>query len=91
MIQRDTIFTNVAVTEDNQPWWEGLESGKPALDWQRQAVRPAPARAAHPNSRFTVSAKQNPIYSTLADAPEGVPISAILFGGRRRRSRAARL
>ena len=83
MIQRDTIFTNVAVTEDNQPWWEGLESGKPALDWQGKPYT-GNGHAAHPNSRFTVSAKQNPIYSTLADAPEGVPISAILFGGRRR-------
>lgn len=83
MIQRDTIFTNVAVTEDNQPWWEGLETGKPALDWQGKPYS-GTGPAAHPNSRFTVSAKQNPIYSTLADAPEGVPISAILFGGRRR-------
>jgi phosphoenolpyruvate carboxykinase (GTP) len=83
MIQRDTIFTNVAVTEDNQPWWEGLETGKPALDWQGKPYT-GNGPAAHPNSRFTVSAKQNPIYSTLADAPEGVPISAILFGGRRR-------
>lgn len=83
MIQRDTIFTNVAVTEDNQPWWEGLETGKPALDWQGKPYT-GNGPAAHPNSRFTVSARQNPIYSTLADAPEGVPISAILFGGRRR-------
>ncbi len=83
MIQRDTIFTNVAVTEDNQPWWEGLETGKPAFDWQGKPYT-GNGPAAHPNSRFTVSAKQNPIYSTLADAPEGVPISAILFGGRRR-------
>ncbi len=83
MIQRDTIFTNVAVTEDNQPWWEGLETGKPALDWQGKPYT-GNGPAAHPNSRFTVSAKQNPIYSSLADAPEGVPISAILFGGRRR-------
>jgi len=83
MIQRDTIFTNVAVTEDNQPWWEGLETGKPALDWQGKPYT-GTGPAAHPNSRFTVSAKQNPIYSSLADAPEGVPISAILFGGRRR-------
>lgn len=84
MIQRDTIFTNVAVTADNQPWWEGLETGTPALDWQGRPYTPGSGPAAHPNSRFTVSAKQNPIYSTLADAPEGVPISAILFGGRRR-------
>lgn len=84
MIQRDTIFTNVAVTADNQPWWEGLENGTPALDWQGKPYKPGNGPAAHPNSRFTVSAKQNPIYSSLADAPEGVPISAILFGGRRR-------
>jgi phosphoenolpyruvate carboxykinase (GTP) len=84
MIQRDTIFTNVAVTHDNQPWWEGMEHGTPALDWQGKPYTPGNGHAAHPNSRFTVSAKQNPIYSNLADAPEGVPISAILFGGRRR-------
>jgi phosphoenolpyruvate carboxykinase (GTP) len=84
MIQRDTIFTNVAVTADNQPWWEGLETGVPAFDWQGKPYTAGNGPAAHPNSRFTVSAKQNPIYSNLADAPEGVPISAILFGGRRR-------
>ncbi len=84
MIQRDTIFTNVAVTADNQPWWEGMETGAPAFDWQGKPYTPGNGPAAHPNSRFTVSAKQNPIYSKLADAPEGVPISAILFGGRRR-------
>jgi phosphoenolpyruvate carboxykinase (GTP) len=84
MIQRDTIFTNVAVTADNQPWWEGMETGTPAFDWQGKPYAAGNGPAAHPNSRFTVSAKQNPIYSNLADAPEGVPISAILFGGRRR-------
>ena len=84
MIQHDTIFTNVAVTADDQPWWEGLDSGTPVKDWQGKPYTPGSGPAAHPNSRFTVSAKQNPIYSTLADAPEGVPISAILFGGRRR-------
>lgn len=84
MIQRDTIFTNVAVTHDYQPWWEGMEHGSPAFDWQGKPYAPGNGHAAHPNSRFTVSAKQNPIYSDLADAPEGVPISAILFGGRRR-------
>jgi len=84
MISRDTIFTNVAVTADNQPWWEGLEDGTPALDWRGRPYDAAKGPAAHPNSRFTVSAKQNPSYSPKADAPEGVPISAIVFGGRRR-------
>ncbi|MGH8203464.1 MAG: phosphoenolpyruvate carboxykinase (GTP), partial [Steroidobacteraceae bacterium] len=84
MIQHDTIFTNVAVTADGQPWWEGLDSGTPTVDWQGRPYTAGSGPAAHPNSRFTVSAKQNPIYSRLADAPEGVPISAILFGGRRR-------
>jgi phosphoenolpyruvate carboxykinase (GTP) len=83
-IRRDTIFTNVAVTEDNQPWWEGLAEGKPALDWQGRPYDAANGPAAHPNSRFTVDARQNPGYSKLADAPSGVPISAIVFGGRRR-------
>ena len=84
MIHRDTIFTNVGLTADNQPWWEGLPDGKPAVDWQGRPYDPANGPAAHPNSRFTVSAKQNPSYSKMADAPGGVPISAIVFGGRRR-------
>jgi phosphoenolpyruvate carboxykinase (GTP) len=84
MIHRDTIFTNVALTADNQPWWEGLTEGKPVVDWQGRAYDPANGPAAHPNSRFTISAKLNPSYSKLADAPRGVPISAIVFGGRRR-------
>jgi phosphoenolpyruvate carboxykinase (GTP) len=84
MIRRDTIFTNVGLTADNQPLWEGLNEGTPALDWQGRPYDPAKGPAAHPNSRFTVAAKQNPSYSKLADAPSGVPISAIVFGGRRR-------
>jgi len=84
MIHRDTIFTNVGLTADNQPWWEGLPEGKPVVDWQGRPYDPARGPAAHPNSRFTVAAKQNPSYSKLADAPGGVPISAIVFGGRRR-------
>jgi phosphoenolpyruvate carboxykinase (GTP) len=83
MVQHDTIFTNVALTADNQPWWEGM-SGTPAIDWQGKPYQPGSGPAAHPNSRFTVSAKQNAAYTSLADAPEGIPISAILFGGRRR-------
>jgi phosphoenolpyruvate carboxykinase (GTP) len=83
-IRRNTIFTNVAVTADNEPWWEGLQEGRPALDWQGRPYDPANGPAAHPNSRFTVQARQNPAYSKLADAPGGVPITAIVFGGRRR-------
>jgi phosphoenolpyruvate carboxykinase (GTP) len=84
MIRRDTLFTNVAITADNQPWWEGLESGAPALDWQGRPFDPKNGPAAHPNSRFTVTARQNPCYSPRAEDPKGVPLSAIVFGGRRR-------
>jgi phosphoenolpyruvate carboxykinase (GTP) len=84
MIQRNTLFTNVALTADNQPWWEGLESGTPVTDWQGRPFDAANGPAAQPNSRFTVSAKQNPCYSPQADSAKGVPISAIIFGGRRR-------
>ncbi len=81
-IQHDTIFTNVAVTADNQPWWEGLP-GTPALDWQGRPYDPKNGPAAHPNSRFTVAARQCPSWSPEAEAAQGVPISAIVFGGRR--------
>ena len=81
-IGHDTIFTNVAVTADNRPWWEGL-SGAPAKDWQGRDYDPVNGPAAHPNSRFTVSARQCPSYSMRAEDPQGVPISAIVFGGRR--------
>ena len=84
MIRRDTLFTNVALTADNQPWWEGLESGTPVIDWQGRPYDPANGPAAHPNSRFTVSAQRNPSYSPHAEDARGVPISAIVFGGRRR-------
>ena len=84
MIRSDTLFTNVALTADNQPWWEGLSSGKPVTDWQGRPYDPANGPAAHPNSRFTVSAKHNPSYSPHAEDPQGVPITALVFGGRRR-------
>jgi phosphoenolpyruvate carboxykinase (GTP) len=84
MIRRDTLFTNVALTEDNQPWWEGLSTGKPVVDWQGRPYDPKNGPAAHPNSRFTVSAKNNPAYSPHAEDAQGVPISALVFGGRRR-------
>jgi len=82
-IRHDTIFTNVALTADNEPWWEGRD-GKPVIDWQGRPYDPANGPAAHPNARFTVAASQNPNYAKVADAPQGVPISAIVFGGRRR-------
>jgi len=83
-IQHDAIYTNVGTTADNEPWWEDKKSGEPATDWKGQPYDPANGPAAHPNSRFTVSAQQNPCYSPLAEDPAGVPISAIVFGGRRR-------
>jgi phosphoenolpyruvate carboxykinase (GTP) len=83
MLNKDAIFTNVAVTADNQPWWEGLPEGVPVTDWQGRAYDPANGPAAHPNSRFTVSAKQCPSYTSKAEDPQGVPLSAIVFGGRR--------
>jgi phosphoenolpyruvate carboxykinase (GTP) len=84
MIRRDTLFTNVAVTADDQPWWEGLKTGTPVADWQGRPHDPARGPAAHPNSRFTVSARRNPGYSPRAEDPRGVPITALVFGGRRR-------
>ena len=84
MIKGDTIFTNVAVTADNQPWWEDKKVGSPTMDWQGHDYDSSNGPAAHPNSRFTVSARKNPSYSQLAEAPEGVPISALVFGGRRK-------
>ncbi|MEM9531952.1 MAG: phosphoenolpyruvate carboxykinase (GTP) [Pseudomonadota bacterium] len=85
MLDRETIFTNVATTADDQPWWEGKSDEVPALDWKGQPYAPENGPAAHPNSRFTVSIDRCPSYSDQAEAPQGVPISAIIFGGRRER------
>ncbi|MEE8395349.1 MAG: phosphoenolpyruvate carboxykinase (GTP), partial [bacterium] len=84
-VEKKTIFTNVAVTADGQPWWEGLTREVPAglTDWQGRPYDPANGPAAHPNSRFTVASKQLPVISPKMNDPQGVPISAILFGGRR--------
>lgn len=82
-IQHDTIFTNVGVTTDNQPWWEGLDDRVPAFDWRGNAYDCKAGPAAHPNARFTVSARQCPSWSPKAEDTQGVPISAIVFGGRR--------
>ena len=84
MIQRNTIFTNVGKTADNQPWWEDKKVGQASIDWKGNQYVSGNGPAAHPNSRFTVSATENRAYSSLAEAPQGVPISAIVFGGRRR-------
>ena len=85
-IARDTIFTNVAVSPDGVPWWEGKDKSPPAdlIDWQGRPWDRT-AKAAHPNSRFTVAAKQCPSMSSRWEDPQGVPLSAIVFGGRRAR------
>jgi len=84
MLDHDAIFTNVATTSTNEPWWEDLDDRIPALDWKGNKFDPTTgARAAHPNSRFTVSMTQCPSYTEEAENPKGVPIDAIIFGGRR--------
>ncbi|MXY14082.1 MAG: phosphoenolpyruvate carboxykinase (GTP) [Proteobacteria bacterium] len=84
-LKSDAIFTNVGVTANNEPWWEEKDDGKePVLDWKGNPYDAEVGPAAHPNSRFTVSAKNNPVYSPMADHPDGVPISAVVFGGRRK-------
>jgi len=82
-----TLFTNTAINNDaNEPWWEGLDGAAPknVIDWQGQAWDPSKGtKAAHANSRFTVSMYNCPSLSKEVDNPQGVPISAILFGGKR--------
>ncbi len=85
-IVKDTLFTNVALTPDGDVWWEGKDGDPPLelTDWQgRPWHRGSMEKAAHPNSRFTAPAKNNPGLSKFAEDPNGVPISAIIFGGRR--------
>ncbi len=86
IVQRDTIFTNVAMTEDGDVWWEGMTPKPPAglTDWHGKPFDPASGeKSSHPNSRFTSPATNNLALSRHVNDPEGVPISAIIFGGRR--------
>ncbi len=85
-LSKNTIFTNVGVTPDGDIWWEGMSKTPPTnlIDWRKQPWDPSSGKpCAHPNSRFTAPSGQNPAIDSEWDNPEGVPIGAFIFGGRR--------
>jgi len=86
-LRKNTLFTNVAMTGNREPWWEGIGSDPPSglTNWKGETWDSSKGPAAHPNARYTVPAKQSPSISPQWEAPEGVPISAFIFGGRRAR------
>jgi phosphoenolpyruvate carboxykinase (GTP) len=86
-LHKNTLFTNVAMTKEREPWWEGIGSEPPAgmVNWKGEPWDSSKGAAAHANARYTVPARQSPSISPKWEAPEGVPISAFIFGGRRSR------
>jgi phosphoenolpyruvate carboxykinase (GTP) len=86
-LRKNTIFTNVAMTPDREPWWEGIDGPPTAglINWKNEVWDTSKGPAAHPNARYTVPANQSPSISPKWEVPEGVPISAFIFGGRRAR------